>query len=1495
MNPLEERLAEEVRRYEHLYNPSLAEHKGDQMSANSWTEISGNLGMPVQDCLKLWRKIRDKYVRQKKMMEGSRGGAGRQKVPAFFLKLSWLGHHIKHRQTSSSCDEQGRKRGSSSMNPLEERLAEEVRRYEHLYNPSLAEHKDDQMSANSWTEISGNLGIPVQDCLKLWRKIRDKYVRQKKMMEGSRGGAGRQKVPAFFLKLSWLGHHIKHRQTSSSCDEGRKRGSSSMNPLEERLAEEVRRYEHLYNPSLAEHKGDQMSANSWTEISGNLGIPVQDCLKLWRKIRDKYVRQKKMMEGSSGDAGRQKVPAFFLKLSWLGHHIKHRQTSSSCDEKSSPSKLKRDRPDFTVDEDREETKPEVKVEEESVENRQAEDCGDDDEDDDDGSEDDPPQEEDEGRDSGGYYEEEETEVDPFEAEETSDTSRDMSDFTADEDREETKPEVKVEEESVEYRQEIEVEVKMEEDDFPAGEGEQHSQETEQQPEQDAADQAEQVKAEGDKGGNQSRKRPYEESRGYSYEHREEKRSRTPQPPAEDEEENIDDASDICKTKWKGLRDTFVRTQKKPLPSRSAGGTHKQWKYYEKLSFLLPHIQPRSSKGNLSLIHQEEEERSPTPQSLSGSEDSSSTPGISLPPAATSALTTFRSRSPRECEQVEPFEAEETSDTSRDMSDFTADEDREETKPEVKVEEESVENIQVEVKMEEDDFPAGEGEQHSQETVEGDRGGSYSSQSVKGSHRFTYNEGLIAEVEQHTILYDTTHPFYKDNARKERTWHLIAGVVGVDADICKTKWKGLRDTFVRTQKKPLPSRSAGGTHKQWKYYEKLSFLLPHIQPRSSKGNLSLIHQEEEERSPTPQSLSGSEDSSSTPGISLPPAATSALTTFRSRSPRECEQVEPFEAEETSDTSRDMSDFTADEDREETKPEVKVEEESVENIQVEVKMEEDDFPAGEGEQHSQETVEGDRGGSYSSQSVKGSHRFTYNEGLIAEVEQHTILYDTTHPFYKDNARKERTWHLIAGVVGVDADTCKTKWKGLRDTFVRTQKKPLPSRSAGGTQKQWKYYEKLSFLLPHIQPRSSKGNLSLIHQEEEERSPTPQSLSGSEDSSSTPGISLPPAATSALTMFRSRSPRECEQVEPFEAEETSDTSRDMSDFTADEDREETKPEVKVEEESVENIQVEVKMEEDDFPAGEGEQHSQETVEGDRGGSYSSQSVKGSHRLTYNEGLIAEVEQHTILYDTTHPFYKDNARKERTWHLIAGVVGVDADTCKTKWKGLRDTFVRTQKKPLPSGSAGGTHKQWQYYEKLSFLLPHIQPRSSKGNLSLIHQEEEERSPTPQSLSGSEDSSSTPGISLPPAATSALTTFRSRSPRDRASRPAAAAPAPRQTRRVQREDTDLGERLMSLLGQPVPKPHVPDGELDEAYHFALSLVPMLHRLNADQRQRAKIEILTVLHNLERGQAQQQPPPAPGPSPHHQADSPPTTNGVVDTNAHEYFEDRTYTEQFYTM
>lgn len=56
--------------------------------------------------------------------------------------------------------------------------------------------------------------------------------------------------------------------------------------------------------------------------------------------------------------------------------------------------------------------------------------------------------------------------------------------------------------------------------------------------------------------------------------------------------------------------------------------------------------------------------------------------------------------------------------------------------------------------------------------------------------------------------------------------------------------------------------------------------------------------------------------------------------------------------------------------------------------------------------------------------------------------------------------------------------------------------------------------------------------------------------------------------------------------------------------------------------------------------------------------------------------------------------------------------DDCKGRWKQLRDSFVKNKNKNVPSGSAGGSLKEWKYMNVMSFLLPHLQPRSSKSSL---------------------------------------------------------------------------------------------------------------------------------------------------------------------------------------
>lgn len=77
---------------------------------------------------------------------------------------------------------------------------------------------------------------------------------------------------------------------------------------------------------------------------------------------------------------------------------------------------------------------------------------------------------------------------------------------------------------------------------------------------------------------------------------------------------------------------------------------------------------------------------------------------------------------------------------------------------------------------------------------------------------------------------------------------------------------------------------------------------------------------------------------------------------------------------------------------------------------------------------------------------------------------------------------------------------------------------------------------------------------------------------------------------------------------------------------------------------------------------------------------------------------------------------REERLTKCITTVViwlcsFFSADTCKAKWRTLRDSFVRQRKKVSASGSAGGPQKEWKFNDIMSFLVLHIQQRRSGKN----------------------------------------------------------------------------------------------------------------------------------------------------------------------------------------
>ncbi|XP_051263888.1 uncharacterized protein LOC127367807 [Dicentrarchus labrax] len=100
-----------------------------------------------------------------------------------------------------------------------------------------------------------------------------------------------------------------------------------MDSFERELSEQVRRYKHLYDPLLRDHR--EVSVNSWKEIASTLGKEEALCRKLWKNTRDRFVKAKKKSRAQSGEPGvHRRVPSIVVELEWLSQFVKHREADS---------------------------------------------------------------------------------------------------------------------------------------------------------------------------------------------------------------------------------------------------------------------------------------------------------------------------------------------------------------------------------------------------------------------------------------------------------------------------------------------------------------------------------------------------------------------------------------------------------------------------------------------------------------------------------------------------------------------------------------------------------------------------------------------------------------------------------------------------------------------------------------------------------------------------------------------------------------------------------------------------------------------------------------------------------------------------------------------------------------------------------------------------------------------------------------------------------------
>ncbi|XP_042561212.1 transcription factor Adf-1-like [Clupea harengus] len=182
----------------------------------------------------------------------------------------------------------------------------------------------------------------------------------------------------------------------------------------------------------------------------------------------------------------------------------------------------------------------------------------------------------------------------------------------------------------------------------------------------------------------------------------------------------------------------------------------------------------------------------------------------------------------------------------------------------------------------------------------------------------------------------------------------------------------------------------------------------------------------------------------------------------------------------------------------------------------------------------------------------------------------------------------------------------------------------------------------------------------------------------------------------------------------------------------------------------------------------------------------------------LINEIEKRGQLYDHSDPKYKDKRQRDAGWRAVSEAVGITVVKCHGRWKDLRDQF---SKKVQPrSGSAAGPQKEWKYSQALSFLVPHLQPRSSRSSLDQVDVEDWEALDLShgEDVRDENDQHSQPDQHFQPGSSTSRPYNRP------AARKRASAPA-----------VSLEDRLLAMVQEP-PQPmfHRVPQEEDEMLHF---------------------------------------------------------------------------------
>ncbi|GBN71981.1 hypothetical protein AVEN_218915-1 [Araneus ventricosus] len=84
-------------------------------------------------------------------------------------------------------------------------------------------------------------------------------------------------------------------------------------------------------------------------------------------------------------------------------------------------------------------------------------------------------------------------------------------------------------------------------------------------------------------------------------------------------------------------------------------------------------------------------------------------------------------------------------------------------------------------------------------------------------------------------------------------------------------------------------------------------------------------------------------------------------------------------------------------------------------------------------------------------------------------------------------------------------------------------------------------------------------------------------------------------------------------------------------------------------------------------------------------------------DEKLVKILKKFPCIYDASLPQYKDQSVKDNAWLEISECIERSVDDCKKRWRNIKDTYKKRQKKG--KSTAGSRGKKWPLADSLTFL----------------------------------------------------------------------------------------------------------------------------------------------------------------------------------------------------